>query len=154
MTSFLTSSFPQHSIILGGKVVNWDQTGANTVPCANYTTEQGRSSHMKIADFEDRRQITASFAATPSGEFLPMQLLYAGKPDGCHPRHQFSSGFDVYHILNHCSNQETVIQLFVKISIPYVKERIRNLGAPDQTALVLLDVFSGQTTSSVHDVLE
>ena len=30
----------------------------------------------------------------------------------------------------------------------------QKLGAPNQTALVLFDVFSGQTTSSVYELLE
>ena len=148
------SSFAAVHTIPSCLVLNWDQTGVNIVPSSNYTMEQRGSNRVEIAGYEDKRQITATFAATLSGEFLPMQILYAGKTDRCHPRHQFPSGFDIYHTPNHWSNEETVVQFVKKIIIPYVQETRQKLGTPDQTALVLFDVFSGQTTSPVYDGLE
>ena len=37
------------------------------------------SRRVEVAGLGDKRQITATFADTLSGAFLPMQLLYQGK---------------------------------------------------------------------------
>ena len=42
---------------------------------------QRGSRRVEVAGLGDRRQITAIFADTLSGAFLPMQLLYQGKSD-------------------------------------------------------------------------
>ena len=34
--------------------------------------------HVPIKGVDDKRQITATFAVSASGDFLPMQLIYAG----------------------------------------------------------------------------
>ena len=47
-----------------------------------------------------------------------------------------------------------MIRFVRKIIIPYIEETRQKLGDPDQTALVLFDVFSGQTTNRVHEALE
>ena len=106
--SFLkqVSAFVAVHTIPSSLVLNWDQTGINVLPSANYTMEQRGSKRIEIAGYQDKRQITATFAATLSGEFLPMQILYTGKTERCHPKHQFPASFDVYHTTNHWSNEE------------------------------------------------
>ena len=116
--------------------------------------EQRGSNRVEIAGYEDKRQITTTFAVTLSGDFLNMQILYTVKADRCHPRHQFPSGFDIYHTPNHWSNEKTVVQFVKKVIIPYVEDTRQNLGTPEQTAMFFYEVFSGQTTSPVHDALE
>ena len=122
--SFLkqVSAFVAVHTISSSLVPNWDQTGINVVPSADYTMEQRGSKWIEIADYQDKRQITATFVATLSGEFLPIQILYAGKTDRCLPKHQFPASFDVYHTANHWSNEETVIRFVRKIIIPYIEE--------------------------------
>ena len=50
--------------------------------------EESRS--VEVAGLGDKIQITATFAGTLSGEFLPTQLLYQGKTDRCHAKFTFS----------------------------------------------------------------
>ena len=45
--------------------------------------------------------ITATFATSLSGKSLHMKILYGGKTDRRHPKHQFRTQFDIYHNLNH-----------------------------------------------------
>jgi len=61
---------------------------------------------LEIDGYGDKRQITATFAATMSGEFLPVQLIYGDKTDWCHPKHKFPDPFDVCHTPSHWSNEE------------------------------------------------
>ena len=64
------------------------------------------SRRVELASLGDKRQITATFADTLSGAFLPMQLLYQGKTDRCHAKLTFPDGFHNHHTPNHWANEE------------------------------------------------
>ena len=42
---------------------------------------------------DDKRQIAATFAVSCTGEFLPIQLIYAGKTEWSLPKYSFHSSF-------------------------------------------------------------
>ena len=109
---------------------------------------------MEVAGHEDKRQITATFAACLDGTFLPMQNLYQGKTNRSHPRFAYPDGFDVYHSPNHWANEETCLRYFEKIIIPYVNQVSEAIDAPSQKALIIMDNFTGQTTGAVLELLE
>ena len=58
-----------------------------------------------------------------SGELLPMQLIYTGTTDLCHPKVTFPSEFYIMHLHNHWSNKELVISLFKKIVILFIRKK-------------------------------
>ena len=58
-------------------VINWDQTGIHYVPVASWTMDKG-SRRVEIVAVDDKRQITAVFAGSLAGDFLPPQLIYKG----------------------------------------------------------------------------
>ena len=60
-------------------VFNWDQTGIHLVPASSWTMEKQGAECLEGAGLTDKRQITAVFCGTLIGEFLPVQLIYAGK---------------------------------------------------------------------------
>ena len=68
----------------------------------------------------DKWQITATFAATLVGTFLPMQIFYQGKTDRSHPKYAFPDGFDIFHTPNHWANEDTCLRFFANIIFPYV----------------------------------
>lgn len=135
-------------------LINWDQTGINVVPTSNYTMEERGAGRVEIAGYGDKGMITATFAATLSGKFLPMQILYGGKTERCHPRHTFPAEFDIHHNPSHWSNEECAIRFIEKIILPYVITTRERLNDPSQTAMVIFDVFKGQTTAAVFNLLE
>ena len=49
--------------------------------------------HVPIKGVDDKRQITATFAVSASGDFLPMQLIYAGETKRCLPKFYISTQF-------------------------------------------------------------
>ena len=63
------------------------------VPVGDWTMAPYGSRRVAVAGLRDKRQITATFADTLSGAFLPMQLLYQGKTDRCHAKFAFPDGF-------------------------------------------------------------
>ena len=60
-------------------VINIDQTGLNIVSLGEWTMEKEGSKTVCWAGLEDKRQITATFAATLDGQFLPMHLAIPRK---------------------------------------------------------------------------
>ena len=60
-------------------VINWDQMGIKIVMVSSWTMEKKGAKRVKIAGVEDKRQITAVFAATAVGDFLQIQVIYEGK---------------------------------------------------------------------------
>ena len=136
-------------------IFNWDQTGLHLVPTSNWTMANKGSKRVEMKGIEDKRQITAVFCGTLCGEFLPLQLIYKGKTERCHPSYSFPADWCITHSSNHWSNEETMLKYINDIIVPYV-ERVRNdLGTDDsQAALGLFDQFKGQLTADVTAALE
>ena len=130
-------------------VINLDQTGIKLVPTGDWTMAEEGSKRVEVAGLGDKRQVTATFAACLDGTFLPMQILYQGKTARCHPKYRFPEGFDTFHTPNHWANAETCQRFFEKIIFPYVQRTREEMGAPLQKALVVMDNFSGQTTTTI-----
>lgn len=82
-------------------VINWDQTGIHYVPVSEWTMEKEGSRRVEIAGKDDKRQITAVFAGTLSGDFLPPQLIYKGKTSKCLPTVALPSDWHVTYSHNH-----------------------------------------------------
>ena len=104
-------------------------TGSKTVPITGLT---------------DKRNIMLTISITLSGKFLPMQVIYAGKTKASQPRgFVFPKKFCSSQNEKHWSNE------------PYIIQEKENLGLPpQQRALIIWDVFKGQTTEAVRNKLE
>ena len=90
----------QHKVI-PQLIIKWDQTGLNIVPASTWTMEEEGSTRVPIVGLGDMRQITATVGVSMTGEMLPMQILYAGKTERCHPVYSFPLNFDIWHTPNH-----------------------------------------------------
>ena len=112
--------------------------------------------HVKIAALNDKRLITAVFACSLLGKFFPIQLVYKGTTSKCLPKNvNFPKDWDITCTENHWSNESTTIDYLVKIVIPYVQERRRELKlSVDHPALTIFNVFKGQCTERVFKMLE
>ena len=136
-------------------IVNWDQTAIKYIPVSNRTMAKEGSKRVEVAGIDDKRQITATFAASLSGNFLPVQLVYKGKTSRCHPAVDFPDGFHVTHTENHWCNEETMISYIDVVIVPYKDEKRRQLGlSSTHSGLIILDEFKGQTTSRVLNLLQ
>ena len=70
-------------------MINLDQTPSLMVPGTKHTMALKGSKNVTIAGATDKRKITAAFAITLSGNFLPMQLICEGKTVQSLPRFPF-----------------------------------------------------------------
>lgn len=136
-------------------VINWDQTAIKYIPLSDWTMAQKGSKRVEVFGIDDKRQITATFAASLTGSFLLIQLVYEGKTTRCHPAVDFPEGWHITHTPNHWCNEQTMITYIQSVIVPYMTEKRRQLGLDAKhTGLVILDEFKGQTTDRVLNLLQ
>ena len=137
------------------KVINFDQTGINYIPVSSWTMEVEGAKRVEVAGKDDKRQITAVFAGTMTGDFLSPQLVYKGKTIRCLPQYQFPESWDITFSVNHWSNELTMKDYVEKIILPYIKDKRRSLNLPsDYPGLLIFDNFKAQCTSDLLKLLD
>ena len=110
---------------------------------------------VEVAGISDKRQITAVFAGTLSGTFLPPQIIYKGKTSACLPSIKYPEDWRITFSHNHWANESTVKDYTVKIIVPYITEKKTELElSPDQRALCIIDNFSAHCTDDAMQLLE
>ena len=117
-------------------IINFDQTPSKV---SSMTMTKEGESNVPIADANDKRSITAIFSITFDNKFLPLQLIYKGKTNESLPKVDFPNGFSL------SANE---------IILPYVQKEREKLGRENQKALLIFDVFRGQTTGTIFKVLK
>lgn len=127
-------------------IVNMDQTGVHLAPADVRTYEQRGSKHVAVVAAEDKRQITACIASSLNGDFLPLQLIFQGKTDACHPPAADCAKDAQVHIThseNHWSNQQTMRQWVEFVLMPYAERQIAAHSLqPDAKLVLVLDVWA------------
>ena len=136
-------------------VINWDQMGINYIPISSWTMEEEGSKRVEVVGKDDKRQLTALFACSMSGDFLPIQLVYQGKTARCLPKYQFPSDWDITFSANHWCNESTMHQYIDKIILPYLCQKRKELKLPpEQPAVMIFDNFKGQCTEDLLKLLD
>ena len=129
-------------------IINWDHTAMKIVPSCSWTMEKRGTKRVEIKGIDDKRQITALFACTLSGQFLPIQLIYQGTTARCQSKGvAFPSDWHITCTKNHWSTEETMMAYLDSIIIPYTEaiRQQRQLGS-DTPAIVIIDAFRRQCT--------
>lgn len=127
-------------------VVNMDQTGVHLAPADIRTYAERGSKHVAVIGAEDKRQITACIASSLDGDLLPLQLIFQGKTDACHPPATDSAKAALLHMThseNHWSSQQTMREWIESVLMPYVERKIEAQALPrDAKVILLLDVWA------------
>ena len=136
-------------------IINFDQTALNYVPVSHWTMDQVGAKRVEVVAKDDKRQITAVFAGSSSGYFLPPQLIYEGKTNRCLPHYEFPPSWHITKTEKHWSNEHTMREYFERIIFPYIEEKRSALKlSSDQPALLIFDNFKAQCTSSLLSLLD
>ena len=131
-------------------IINWDQTAINYVPPASWTMEVEGSKRVDLVGKDDKRQITACFAGTMEGDFLPPQLVYEGKTPHCLPQVDFPSDWHITYSSSHWCNESTMQDYIDGIILPYINMKRREMKLPSKhPALLLFDNFKAQCTETL-----
>ena len=76
-------------------IINIDQTPSKYVSSSRTTMAKKNSKQVAVAGSADKRAITATFAVSLDGKFLPIQLIYGGKTKQSLPRFKFPDLFSL-----------------------------------------------------------
>lgn len=74
-------------------ILNADQTPSSCVSVGKQTMTTHGSKSVPIAGLSDKRNITLTFVVSLTGEFLPMQIIYAAKTKVNHVALYFPKDF-------------------------------------------------------------
>ena len=125
-------------------IINLDQTPLFYVNLGKCTSDVTGEKTVQIEGIDGKRQITATFAISMSGEFLPIQIFYEGKTKRYLPKYTFPASFDITFSENHWSNTEKSLSFWNKIVFPHFKNFPKAKGYPDeQMSLIIMDIFKG-----------
>lgn len=118
-------------------VLNADQTPCSYVSVGKSTMAKRGQKSVSIKGLTDKRNITLTFVFL-SGEFLPFQIIYAGKTTASQPRgFKFPKGFCISQNSQHWSNEQETLKLIDEVFNPYVVKKRRDLKlAETQKALI------------------
>ena len=131
-------------------VINWDQTGINYVPVSSWTMAEEGSKRVDVAGKNDKHQLTAVFASSMSGDFLPIQLVYQGETTKCLPKHSFPPDWDITFTANYWCNELTMRRYVENIILPYLCQKRQELKLPPgQPAVLIFDNFKAQCTEEL-----
>ena len=110
-------------------IINLDQTPTKFVPGSNSTLAKTGSTNVPIIGMSDKRMITATFAITLNGTFLPMQLIYGGKTKQSLPRGvRFPDSVSLSVNEKHYSNEKEVLNHLEEVINPYIIAERERLG--------------------------
>ena len=109
-------------------VVNLNQTPLYYVSPGKYTFSFKDAKYVPVKGVDDKRQITATFAGSLIGKFLPIQLIYKWKTKRSLPKFKFPITLSLSYTENHRSNTEKSIKFFEQIIFPYLKMFKRENG--------------------------
>ena len=105
---------------------------------------------MEQVGVDDELQISAVFAGTMAGHFLPIQLIYKGKASKCLSFCTFST----YLHSKSLGKREYYAELFGKNFFLCIELKRKDLELViDHPALVILNRFSAQCTNAVLQLL-
>ena len=82
-----------------------------------------------------------------------MQVFYKGKTNQSLPKVDFPDGFSLSTNKTHYSNEKETLK-FVDEIISHVQKEWAKLRCRNQNALLIFDVFRGQTTNKIFKVLK
>ena len=121
-------------------IINADQTPSKYVPVGRSTLAEKNVKDVPISGSADKR--------------LSFQLIYKGKTTQSLPKIDFPDGFSLSVNEKHFSNTQESIKFLKEIVIPFIDKKRSELKNPSQAALLIWDVFRGQKTTPVLDILK
>ena len=81
------------------------------------------SKRVEVVGLKDKRQITALFGGSMSGDFLPVQVVYQGKTTKSLLTMDFPKQWHLIFTENHLSNESIMMDYVENIFIPYVQSK-------------------------------
>ena len=136
-------------------LLNLDQTPLSYVFFGKYTFNPKGAKTVPIKGKDEKRQITATYTVSMSGNCLPIQLIYEEKTPRCYDRFDVPADFNVTFSYNHWSNTKKPTELFEKVIFPYLKQAKASLKYPkEQMSFIIMDTLKGQDNDVILHLCE
>ena len=147
--------FVEEHDIPSSLVMNFDQTPLKYAPISSQTLANRGSKHVCISGPTYRKSLTATFGISLGNKFFLIQLIYGGKTWQSLPKVNFPKECLLSVNEKYFSNTQESLKLIEDIISPDVREERKRLGRnSDQMALLIIDVFRGQMTEPVLNILK
>ena len=116
--------------------------------------EKQGSKRVEIAGKDDKCQIMICGSLT--GKLLPFQVIYQCTTKVCLRKcTNIPQDWHLTYTYNHWSNEQKMKEYIELIVLPYIQQTQKELGLSDtHPALAIFDVFKGQTTAAIYDILD
>lgn len=147
-TQGIAASKKQHNVD-AKLILNWDQTSLKYVPSGSWTMAEKGSSRVEVAGLSDKKCITGLLTVNADGDMLPLQLIYTGKTNRCHPTQPLPTSFDVTHNPTHWSTETTMLSYIDNVLEPYIKKTRGDLQKPEMPCILIYDAFRGHQQAAI-----
>lgn len=131
-------------------VINFDQTFHLYDPSRGFTWEKKSSSRVQLK--QNRDGFTFVPVVSAAG-VVGAQFIFGGTTSSVYPRVAPGPMLSFTCNENHWSNEQTTIDLWKKIILPYIAKTRTALGDAAAPAIVLADAFPAHWTQSVRDIV-
>ena len=101
-------------------ILNFDQTVLGFKAPNRTTFTEKCAQSVLTANVDYKHQITGTCCINISCEFLPVQLIYSGVTERCHPKLKFPGSFHIIHSSTYWSNELILIDYLKKIIFRYL----------------------------------
>ena len=92
-------------------LINIDQTLLPFILLSKYTMDKKNEKLVPIENSPDYCQVTGTLSITLSDIFLPMQIIYQGQTDRCHPKFKLPEEFNITYSVNYWSNEDKLVEI-------------------------------------------
>ena len=134
-------------------ILNYDQTPLSYVCTSNTTLEVRGSNSVPIVGKEKQKQITGTFTVSADGDFLRMQFMKENRSLSS-KWNKLSRRIQYNPYSKSLELEKSAIEHLEKVVFPYLSKEREQLKMPkDKKALLIFDVFKGQTTQQVKDII-
>ena len=83
--------------------------------------------HIEVEGVDDKRQITAVFGGSLTGDFLPIQSVYEGLTPKCYPSEfDFPTDWVISSTSNHWCNEQMMLLYITRILVRICRKKERH----------------------------
>ena len=118
-------------------IINPDQTPSSHISSGKYAFNSKGAKNFPVKGINDKRQITAKFAVSAVGDFLPMKLIYGWNTKRCLPNFDFPRDFNEAFTKSNWPNMEKAAESFEKVTFHSFRKSKTNIATPKNKYLQL-----------------
>jgi ferredoxin len=135
-------------------IIAMDESGVVLFPTTDKTYKPIGSNSVQISGHDEKRQVTATYAISLTGIITPVQTIFQGTTDNCHPK-TTSLNIRNVHSASHWCTKETVLTFFEMLHAEYILPQARKrVDLSDASTVPWLFIWDVYCTHIDKEVLQ